>query len=1001
MAVKLNVKINVDGVDNTKEPFEKAKKNATSLASGVTAASTAYLALSDAIGRVANLMAAPIRAALDAERANYRLTNSLARIGDSSGASATAIREFASQMQYAAGMEDNLISSVTAGNAEILKSADNAMALTQSSIALAKARGIDLVQANDALLASFNGEAGALKSLVPGINNLTQAQLKTGEAARLVSRVFGDEITGDFDTAFGQIERARLGFDSLVGSIGDGILEGIKSSGVFRELAESLGLTGDTVEAQKEAFKEFGKYIGENLIKALELMKDSVDLLAPSLTIVNKTIERISAGLDLMGSMIMTVVYASKTLYIETKALLDAGNRRVNEVAKMKEVYASYTDELNRNRKAQLDNAESIGKSFKLFMFGMKDAEDSRKDFFSSLPQVKEREFKNPRLPADKKNGDALLSLQRSIADQTLAIENETSNSVIAELESRTAKVKDIQEDAARKGFNVTADVAKLMTAIWSSYYRKLDDMRMADAAMIAKASGRTTDAINLDLSNQLNEYQKMLAQKRISDIEYMEASAEAVRRANEANSMTTGSQSLDEGLDKGTAFLGAVQGGIASIVSSIGSMFGPMGNLIASIINLLNMSREQFTLMLDGLIDAFSNLMPNIISSFGVIIEKIPEMLNAFWGQLFSVGFWTRAVKSLWTALVNMFKNFWAMLFGGKSITEQANRASPKTVNFGGTNNPNAGDDQFKIKDATGEVRQAKEFEDSFSNTVEESGKTFVSYLQDFFKSIFGFLGDFFVSVWDAVKGVVSSIWEAVSALGSTIWNMVTKAFTWAYNEVLVKFYNLMTSVFSWVYREVFVAAYNLMTKAFSWVYTEVFVKVYDLIVGVFQWVYRSITDAFMWVWNNIFKPFVDLFAGIADAVSGSGGQTKNIWNPTKWKLNEGGNVSYGMSNSGLAQHMKSRGAMAFADGGMVPGFGVTDTVPAVLTPGERVLNRDEAAAYNSGAGNSVSISINIHPTAKVDRAAVDAMTPMLIEVLRKESGNGTRILNNKGVYK
>lgn len=88
---------------------------------------------------------------------------------------------------------------------------------------------------------------------------------------------------------------------------------------------------------------------------------------------------------------------------------------------------------------------------------------------------------------------------------------------------------------------------------------------------------------------------------------------------------------------------------------------------------------------------------------------------------------------------------------------------------------------------------------------------------------------------------------------------------------------------------------------------------------------------------------------------------------------------------------------------GGIVPGSGYTDSVPAMLTPGEMVIPRDQVAqAKVAGGGNTeVHLHFNIHPMADLsERALRNEVVPKVIDVLNRESRNGKSILSPKGVY-
>lgn len=80
--------------------------------------------------------------------------------------------------------------------------------------------------------------------------------------------------------------------------------------------------------------------------------------------------------------------------------------------------------------------------------------------------------------------------------------------------------------------------------------------------------------------------------------------------------------------------------------------------------------------------------------------------------------------------------------------------------------------------------------------------------------------------------------------------------------------------------------------------------------------------------------------------------------------------------------QKWKTTTPLLYANGGIVPGRGTSDTVPALLTPGERVLTKNQNAAYERGG---VTINFNGPVNASSD-ADLKRLTRKISEELYKE---------------
>ena len=86
-------------------------------------------------------------------------------------------------------------------------------------------------------------------------------------------------------------------------------------------------------------------------------------------------------------------------------------------------------------------------------------------------------------------------------------------------------------------------------------------------------------------------------------------------------------------------------------------------------------------------------------------------------------------------------------------------------------------------------------------------------------------------------------------------------------------------------------------------------------------------------------------------------------------------------MATSTLERNLASVSKLKFADGGMVPGFGNQDTVPAMLTPGEIILNQAQQENLVNGMGLTVNIEGNVFGTTEFVR---DTLVPEIQKAVR-----------------
>lgn len=99
----------------------------------------------------------------------------------------------------------------------------------------------------------------------------------------------------------------------------------------------------------------------------------------------------------------------------------------------------------------------------------------------------------------------------------------------------------------------------------------------------------------------------------------------------------------------------------------------------------------------------------------------------------------------------------------------------------------------------------------------------------------------------------------------------------------------------------------------------------------------------------------------------------------------------------------------MHFQDGGLVPGYGNNDTVPALLTPGEFVLNKGAVGMLNSlnsgsvGSGQTnVTVNLEINTTQNIDEAFIkNRLVPSITQELKRASLDGRFVLSSNGLRK
>lgn len=187
--------------------------------------------------------------------------------------------------------------------------------------------------------------------------------------------------------------------------------------------------------------------------------------------------------------------------------------------------------------------------------------------------------------------------------------------------------------------------------------------------------------------------------------------------------------------------------------------------------------------------------------------------------------------------------------------------------------------------------------------------------------ETVWGRIKEFATNLWEGLKGAftlfiegIKLVWNTglnvLRSIGEVAWSGIKLVFGGAW-DVLVGMFNLGKDIISGSWGDMWSTLSSAATVA--WDAVKVVVR-----------------DSVNWV--------IDKINAMIAAVNGITGKVKGPQLPLIPALN-------------------------FATGGVVPGIDFrrrgTDTVPAMLTPGERVLTRSQNAAYEAGMGTRIEINI------------------------------------------
>ena len=164
------------------------------------------------------------------------------------------------------------------------------------------------------------------------------------------------------------------------------------------------------------------------------------------------------------------------------------------------------------------------------------------------------------------------------------------------------------------------------------------------------------------------------------------------------------------------------------------------------------------------------------------------------------------------------------------------------------------------------------------------------------------------------------------------------------------------------------------------------------------------QVSDAISSAWSGLAGTAKEVFNWLK-SIGGSIDVGKFVQNPVAEANNAFSKIIDGFFSGRVDEIMGGLFRNKFAMGGLVQGYGSSDSVPAMLTPGEYVLPRNQVEngrpAAAGGAGQTVNITINVAPNAQVSESDMRReFIPKILEALKRESQNGTLILSSRGVF-
>jgi hypothetical protein len=318
-------------VDDLKKKLGDADNDVNKSASniekfGKAAAAAFAVAAVAAAGYAVKIGIDGVKAAIEDEQAQLRLSSALKSATGATDAQVKATEAFISKTQLAAGVADTELRGAMQRLAVSTKDTTKAQGLLTLALDISKGTGKDLASVSEALAKAYEGQDTKLARLGIG---LSAADLKTMDFTKTtekLSELYGGAASRNAETFQGRMDRLKQAFEEGKESIGNALLPYIEKlvdivvNQVIPNLQKFAAYFDPIKKAimdNKETFQEFGQFLQTYIIPIL------VDGLGNAL----KAIGIIAGGvINVVGSVIEAVQKAVSGAISAINAVINAYN---------------------------------------------------------------------------------------------------------------------------------------------------------------------------------------------------------------------------------------------------------------------------------------------------------------------------------------------------------------------------------------------------------------------------------------------------------------------------------------------------------------------------------------------------------------------------------------------------------------------------------------------------------------------------------------------------
>ena len=896
-SLKTLEKNSIDSANKMQKAFDGLKT--------VAAAAVAVFA-----GRaVINFFEEGIASAVAQEQAFARLGAQLDATGENTAEAVKAFGDLADELESTTKFGDDAVISAAALAKSYGLTNDQALTLTRTAADLASATGDTLEGAVTQLTASYSGNIKAIGKLVPEIKGLTKEQLAAGGAVDILAKRFKDAASKEIQTYQGAIIQAGNAFDNFRESFG-------------KILVENKGVTA-SINAISKIFQAFQKITEENagslgdfVTLGIQSLVTALSLVLPVTKAVVKAIEGFAFGVSLAITGVLEAIRPlAEALDLlpgsatSTAGALDAITEKSSGVSRsILDGFGKVTKAIDETTVSADKVAQSIFDVTEATDIGMKKAEKSTNGFKRAVILSAEEVAK---LREEGKKFLESLSIGAASESEKAIIEAKKSFTELGELRKKGALTEAQTREAS---FKITQiQIQKTNALIDKSFKETTDKAKQAAQEARAAIESAAADPIRFGIA-------KLEIPPIQVSFETQQVAAAGVGIVGKILEGAAGAKSL---ISAGAAAIGdalipGIGGAVGGIVSKLAE--GPeatkkfVKEFVAAIPVIVEAIADSAPVFVEALIDSLVNKGGAIRIGIAIaramsgeaILKNIGKQIGVSFGDSFNGEILGRKIGNGFLAVGEKLK----FAFGGVGVAIVASFALA-----------------------------GKKFSEALGVSFQKIAATFTNIGKILYDSAFSGL----IKFGQAFSTIVRLAFTDIG-------RRIIDAFTHAGNVIYEKIINPF-AVGAQLIIGALTAGVNNIVTLFSSLGETILAPIREFfatgLTDAVNQAFGSILDFFQ---NNLFdsvgaafKPIIDFLDNFRIEVPGVSAL------PSK----DSGLIS----GTGTPLDYLAKGGVVYAANGFMQRG--TDTVPAMLTPGEMVLNRGQQSelfnlANNGGGGNN-----------------------------------------------